>query len=133
VYNLEHAIKWLLLRRESQATVSAQEAKRQLTLEQVEERRLENMRRRGEMISVEDVQHTLNAAAVAVATQLDGMAPRVAHELSALSGIPPATVQEVIFREARSIRNSVAAAWDSYSVVLETGSDDRSTTPATDC
>jgi phage terminase Nu1 subunit (DNA packaging protein) len=132
VYNLEHVVKWLLSRRESQAAMSAQETKRQLMLEQIEERRLENMRRRGEMIPVEDVQHTLNAAAVAVATQLDGMAPRVAHELSALSGVPPAVVQEIIFREARAIRTSVASSWDSYSVTLETSSDYRQPASATD-
>lgn len=124
LYDLERAIKWLLTRRDTTANANIQDVKRQLIQEQIEAQKLENAKTRLELLPLEDVQHMLNAAGVIVASQLDGLAPRVAHELSAITTIPAPKVQEVVFRECRSIRESIAAEWDSYRGPDADGSDD---------
>ncbi len=129
LYDLERAIKWLLTRRDATATANIQDVKKQLIQEQIESQKLENAKSRGELLALEDVQHMLNAAGVIVASQLDGLAPRVAHELAAITQIPAPTVQEVVFRECRAIRESIATEWDAYPGPDAGGGDDHPASP----
>lgn len=124
LFDLELAVKWLLTRRDERATATIQDVKKDLIEEQIEAQRLDNAKTRGDLLPLEDVQHMLNAAGVIVATQLDGLAPRVAHELSAITAIPAPKVQEVVFRECRSIRENIAAEWDAYRGADADGGDD---------
>ncbi len=113
LYDLERAIKWLLTRRDATATANIQDVKKQLIQEQIESQKLENAKSRGELLALEDVQHMLNAAGVIVASQLDGLAPRVAHELAAITQIPAPTVTE----------------WDAYPGPDAGGGDDHPASP----
>jgi len=123
-YDIELVVKWLLTRRLDKANETMQDAKKRLIEEQIESQKLENERSRGELVPIEEVQHALNHQAVTVATQLDGLAPRVAYELSAITQIPAPKVQEVVFRECRAIRETIASNWQNYHGADAHGGDD---------
>lgn len=93
------------------------DAKTQLTQAQVERTRLEVSQMRGELLDATDFQRVLNAAATVIASQLDGLGPRIAGEVVGMTDV--ATIQAVVFREARGIRSSIADALASFADEVE--------------
>ena len=64
---------------------------------------------RGTLVRAIEVEHVMAAAAAVVAGSLDSIGPRVAGEVAELQD--PALIQEVLLRETRSIRESLADAF----------------------
>ncbi|MCO5759966.1 MAG: terminase small subunit [Chromatiaceae bacterium] len=128
-YDVAAVVQWLLNRSATDARETIRDIKYRLIEEKVEAQRLENAQSRRELLPVEEVQHMIQAAAVAVATQLDGLTPRVVHELAAIVDVPAPRIQEILFRECRSIRENIATAWEAYSPPDQDGGED-SPTPA---
>jgi phage terminase Nu1 subunit (DNA packaging protein) len=69
---------------------------------------LELERERGNVVPREDQQQALIALATAVASRLDGVPPKAAHEVA--SETDPAICQEIIARCIREAREDLAAA-----------------------
>jgi phage terminase Nu1 subunit (DNA packaging protein) len=129
-FDLAQAVKWMLTRKERSAGDTITDARTRLIEEQIEGARLDNERLRGELLQIEDVQHVLQAQAVTVATQLEGLAPRIAYELAAIAAIPAPQIQEIVFRECRAIRESIADAWEAYRAPDTDGGEDNASAAA---
>ncbi|MCP5009406.1 MAG: hypothetical protein GY942_05450 [Aestuariibacter sp.] len=67
---------------------------------------LDTEEKRGELVSFDQARQTFMAAMTIVATQLDGLAGRVAGELAGISD--PAIVRKKLFDETRRIRSAAA-------------------------
>lgn len=69
---------------------------------------IENKKKRGELIDHNTVAGVLNNMGTIVASQLDGMAPRLSSIVAGMDD--PGEVQQVLFNECRTIRDNTAAA-----------------------
>ena len=108
-YDLASCVQWYRARMDKALKERGADgdAKTELTRAQVERTRLDVAKLRGELVDASEAQRVLNEVAVIVSTQLDGLGPRVAGEVVGLTDV--ATIQGVIFREARAMRTAIAA------------------------
>ncbi len=67
---------------------------------------LDTQEKRGELVLFDQARQTFMAAMTIVATQLDGLAGRVAGELAGISD--PAVIRKKLFDETRRIRSAAA-------------------------
>ncbi len=108
-YSLPIAVQWYVNSwrdRVESKSKTMDESRKRLYQEQTEKHRLENEKLRGELLPVEDVQHIMNEVAVTVATQLDGLGPRMAQVLAGMD--EPAEIQRTLLHECRDIRFTIA-------------------------
>ena len=89
---------------------------------------LENRRKGGELLPVDQVSRVLNEMALIVSGQLDGLGPRCAGTLAGMH--EPADIQGMLFDECREIRTSIASAVQEFaggftSCSLDLGTDDK--------
>ena len=113
IYNLPDCIKrWVRYHADGQSGSDMAEEKRLLIIaqrKQIEQRTRVESR---ELIPLDEVQQTFNAAMVLIGAQLDGLAGRLAGELAGLSD--PAEVRSVLFHEVRRVRDAAADKLESW-------------------
>lgn len=80
---------------------------------------LETAQLRGTLLPRDLVNRAMNQVAALVASQLDGLAPRLAGELADMSD--PQQIQATLLREARSVRGAIAQAMRELGQNVETG------------
>lgn len=110
-YPLRDCIRWHLDRTKASAQDESKdiiEERRKLIVSQRQHQDLENAKLRGELFDAEMVKSVFRQVLATVATQLDGIAPRVTPRLITLSD--PGQMQRVLFDECRAVRNATAAA-----------------------
>lgn len=118
-YDLARCVQWRCTQLEESVARSSEtvEGKQKLIAAQTTRTELEIAQLRATLIEAATVGQVMQRVAVIVATQLDGLGPRVAGELA--DARDPALIQQVIFRECRSIRASIADAIRSYADSLD--------------
>lgn len=118
-YDADACVQWYRARmdRKHAERDAAGDAKEQLTRAQVERTQLEVQQLRGELVEATEFQRVVNQAATVIASQLDGLGPRVAGELAGMTDV--AAIQSVIFRETRAIRSSIADAVAAFADTVE--------------
>lgn len=77
-----------------------------LASEQADKVAIENATKRGELVRREDVEQVVTEMVALLASQLDGVAGRVANEVAATN--EPSRAREIILREHRRIRTAYA-------------------------
>lgn len=80
---------------------------------------LETAQLRGTLLPRDLVARAMNQVAALVASQLDGMAPRLAGELADMT--EPQQIQSTLLREARAVRGAIAQAMRELGQSVETG------------
>lgn len=109
-YPLVECFTWYLewLRTRSSRD-SAEVAESRLRLYDVQRQRgeLDLAQRRGELLDAELVASVIQAILAAIATQMDGLGPRMAGALATIDD--PASIQRKLFDECRNIRRNCAA------------------------
>lgn len=108
-YDLKACVHWYLDFWKQRATGENDEKKaKQINLIDAQRDKivLETEKLRETLLPVEEVAHTLNAVAVIVSTQLDGLGARMANTLSGIDD--PAEIQRTLFDECREIRSNIA-------------------------
>ena len=121
-YNLIACVRWYLDFWKHRASADNDEAKtKKINLIDAQRDKivLETEKMREKLIPVEEVVHTLNALAVIVSTQLDGMGARMANTLAGID--EPAEIQRTLFNECRSIRDNVAGQIDDLAAIENSG------------
>lgn len=96
---------------------------------QTEKVKLENQKLRGEVMPVDLVSRTINEIGSIISTQLDGLAPRCASQLSTMND--PAIIQQELFNECRDIRSNIASAIMDFSDNWNVENDGRNNQPTT--
>lgn len=91
----------------------------ELAIAQKERVELEIAQLRGTLIQRDLVSRAMNQVAALVASQLDGIGPRLAGELADMDD--PAAVQSALFREARAVRSAIAQALRDFGATVESG------------
>lgn len=123
-YNLVECVRWYVnfWRDKSSNTGDAKNEKRLNLIEaQTEKTIVETEKLREKLLPIEEVAHTLNAIAVIVATQLDGLGPRMANTLSGID--EPAEIQRALFNECRTIRENIADQIEDLATIENVGLD----------
>ncbi len=112
LFDVAAATQWYLAELKgievAQDPVDVQAARLALYQAQTEKTRLENARLRGELVDVEEARAVLYEVASIVATQHDGLAPRLAALILGETDIK--RVQSVLFEEFRQVRQAIGDA-----------------------
>ena len=119
-YNLIECVKWYINFWKQRASGDNDEKKNQqigLIEAQRDKIVLETNKLRETLLPVEEVAHTLNAIAVIVSTQLDGLGARMANTLAGID--EPAEIQRTLFNECRTIRDNVAGQIDTLAACAD--------------
>lgn len=107
VFDPPECVKWYMLRQGGGgAAPELNVARKRLYDAQCERTELENAKMRGELLDYEETKSTLMAIGASLASQLDGLGPRLAHDLVDLTD--PAAIQTAIFVECRELRRQIA-------------------------
>jgi phage terminase Nu1 subunit (DNA packaging protein) len=101
------ALTWLFNFHRSKREKAKMGARDLLANEQMLKVALDNAERRGQLLPLDYLRNLLGPAFVEHASQLDGMAGRLANELAGLSD--PARIRDVILTESRRIRGAFAS------------------------
>ncbi len=111
-YDLRACVQWMIAHVSKRSGGDDPEdltaARLELVRAQTDGQVLENRRRAGELLPVDQVSRVLNEMAVIVSGQLDGLGPRCAGTLAGVH--EPADIQGILFDECRDIRASIASA-----------------------
>lgn len=110
-YPLRDCVMWRINRAEAAAAGESKdimEERRKLIVSQRQRQDLENAKFRQELFDAEAVKSVFRRALATVATQLDGLAPRITPRLLTVND--PAQMQRILFDECRNIRNAAADA-----------------------
>ena len=129
VYPLKDCIRWAFERMRSQAgheTSEIQDSRRMLYDVQRAKHELEIKRINGEVVDVEVVASAVREMASIFATQLDGLAPRMAAQLATINN--PTQIQRELFRETREIRRATCHALNAFASRENGGADGHAAT-----
>lgn len=124
------AIQWLIDQKVAEVAPtddeqeSADEADRRRKIANASLIELELAQKRGDLIPMAVAENVIDRAFGLVATQLDGLAGRLAAELAAVSDA--AVIRQVLFDETRRIRAAAAAELANRAIVQTGGSEDQS-------
>lgn len=111
-YPLVDFLLWVIQRRDAQQQPGdLTEERKRLVIAQRQRQEMENAKIRGELIETEKVLTCLQEHAAVLATQLDGLAPRMAATLAAVDD--PAIIQRKLFDACRDVRAGAAGALES--------------------
>lgn len=97
------------------------EERRKLIVAQRKHKELEAAQLRGELVPIEEVKTVIQEMGTILASQLDGLAPRMASRLS--NETDPAVIQRMIFDECRGIRMASSRALEAYAGRGSSGED----------
>jgi hypothetical protein len=112
-YDLPTSIKnFVAYHAAGQSSGTVAEEKRLLTIAQRKRIEQETAFRAGDLVDRGDVERLFLATVTALAAQLDGLAGRLAHELSACTD--PAIARAVLLREHRRVRESYAKSLGAF-------------------
>lgn len=131
-YNLAECVQWKLREltdKAGPANKDTSDERTELVKAQTRKLELESAKLSGDLVAVDTVRRVVNQVAVIASSQLDGLAARVAGTVAELN--EPATIQQVIFDECRSIRASIADSIRDYATadaVAGSGGHRRATT-----
>lgn len=123
-YDIGDCVDWWINRAEQRAEdrgTSLDEERRKLYQAQRIRTDLDNQRTQGNLIPAEDVQIAINELAAIYAGQLDAIGGRLAHEVAGMT--EPAEILDLLTREARAIRETVAIKLDALADTLNSGDD----------
>lgn len=118
-YPLVPVIQWYADRHHgnaNRASSELEEERRKLITSQRIGQDLANQKVRGELIDAALVQTAIQHMGALIATQLDGLAPRVSSQLSQLRD--PVAIARVLSDECRSIRQAASQAVSNFGVGL---------------
>lgn len=97
------------------------EERRKLIVSQRQHQELENAKMREEMLDASLVDTVIQQVGALIATQLDGLAPRLAPRLVLLQD--QAAIQKMLYDECREIRTNASRAVSRYAATFAAGED----------
>lgn len=123
-YPVGECVRWYLERLKAKAageSTEITEERRKLIVSQRIGQELENAKTRGELLDAGLVASAVQHMGALIATQLDGLAPRVASQLAQLRD--PVAIARVITDECRNIRRAASGAVSHFAGQLVAGED----------
>ena len=128
-YPLADSVQWIInyWKTKGGKNNSLDGHRKRLLTAQAKKAEIDNELNLKQLIPAELIASTLNQVGVIIASQLDGLAPRLANELT--NQDDPAYIKKVINDETRQIRISIANLFDDLAT---TKNDGGNSTPATD-
>lgn len=123
-YLVIECVEWLIARERDKGgreTPADKKARMEVAKEQALRYRIDNAKQLGELIPASVVQAAVNQMASNIASQLDGLAPRMAAELASIDD--PATIQRALFNECRDIRTATATTFATIADSINGGPD----------
>lgn len=123
-YPLRDCVLWKIRKLENKTGEDSHdiaEERRKLIMAQRVGQELNNSKTRGELLDADLVASTMQQMAALFTTQLDGLAARVAPQLSQMRD--PGEIAKVIFDECRAVRRSASGAVASFAGELAGGED----------
>lgn len=119
-YDVRQCVQWQFGQLRSETAKRGEMTPRdELAIAQRAKVELETEQLRATLLPRDLVTRAMNQVAAIVASQLDGLAPRLAGELADMND--PQQIQATLLREARSVRGAIAQAMRELGQNVETG------------
>ena len=123
-YNIVECIQWIMDReRDKSGSETPEDKKARIAVAKQQEIKLkiDNAQQLNELLPAAIVSSAFAAMSSELANKLDGLAPRMASELSTMD--QPSHIQKALFDECRAIRAATAAAFSAIAGDIDSGGD----------